>query len=149
MRVGRRPKRIRITPDGSLAFIANFGANNISVLDTATNALIAALNADRPADLAVSADGNRLYVVSASGAGRALELSVATFEQTRSWPVGDTPTGLQLLPDGLTLAVTNVMSPFVSLIPLAGQAAAIQVPAPRGLGPIAIASPAAQPVLAD
>lgn len=149
VRVGRQPKRVRVSPDGSLAFIANFGANNVSVLDTRTNTLIAALNADKPADLAVSGDGNRLYVVSAGSVGKVLEFSVSTLQATRSWQVGDTPTAMQLLPDGLTLAVTNRMSAFVSLVSLPGQGEVLNVPAPTGLGPIAITAPASQPSLAQ
>lgn len=147
VRVGRQPKRIRLTPDGSLAFIANFGANNVSVLDTRTNTLVAALNADRPADMAVSADGNRLYVVHSGTLGGVSEFSVATLERTRSWEVGDTPLAAQVMPGGSTLLVTNSNSPFVSLIDLVHGGEVVNAPAPEGLGPAAVVAVEDRPAL--
>ena len=147
IRVGRQPKRIRLTPDGSLAFVANFGANNISVLDTRSNTLVAALNADRPADMAVSPDGNQLYVAHAGTAGSVSEISVATLQQTRSWQVGDTPIGTQILPGGTALLVTNRNSHFVSLIDLVFGGEVVNAPAPEGLGPAAVVLLEDRPVL--
>lgn len=147
IRVGRQPKRIRLTPDGSLAFIANFGANNISVLDTRTNTLVAALNADRPSDIVVSPDGNQLYVVHAGTLGRVSEIDVASLQETRSWEVGDTPLAAQLMPDGATLLVTNRNSPFVSLIDLVHGGDVVNAAAPEGLGPAAVVAMEDRPVL--
>lgn len=149
IRVGRQPQRIRITPDGSLAFIANFGANNVSVLDIGTNTLVAALNADKPADMAISPDGNTLYVVSAGTIGRVTEVSIATLQETRSWEVGDTPAAAQLLPGGAVLLVTNTNSPFVSLIDLVFGRDVINAAAPEGLGPAAIVLLEDRPVLSS
>jgi YVTN family beta-propeller protein len=134
VRVGRRPTRIRLTPDGSTAFVANTGANSVSVLDTRTDTLTAALNVDRPSDLAVSPDGNFIYALSASASGRVLEISVATLRETRSWEVGDTPLGLILLPGGSQLLATNSRSPFMSLVDLTSGRAVIRIAAPLGLG---------------
>lgn len=148
VRVGRQPQRIRLSPDGSLAFIANFGANNISVMDTRTNTLAAALNADRPADMAVSGDGNFLYVVSAGTLGRVAEISIATLQETRAWEVGDTPTAAQLLPGGQALLVTNSNSAFVSLIDLVFGREVVNAPAPEGMGPAGVVLLEDRPVLA-
>ncbi|MGN6662807.1 MAG: YncE family protein [Solirubrobacterales bacterium] len=36
----RDPEGIAITPDGSLAFVANFGSNAVSVINTATGGIV-------------------------------------------------------------------------------------------------------------
>ncbi len=36
--VGITPNNIAITPDGSEVYVANSGSNNVSVIDTASNA---------------------------------------------------------------------------------------------------------------
>ncbi len=35
--VGNGPRSVAITPDGALAYVTNFGADTVSVIDTATN----------------------------------------------------------------------------------------------------------------
>src|SRR5215472_3412943 len=45
------------------AYITNFDPNTVSVIDTATNTVVATIPANKPAGVAVSRDGSRVYVV--------------------------------------------------------------------------------------
>src|SRR5205807_10265899 len=50
------------------AYIPNASGNNVSVIDTATNAIVATVGVgDRPYGAAVSPDGSRVYVASFAG----------------------------------------------------------------------------------
>src|SRR5664280_2261313 len=41
--VGREPRGIAVTPDGTKVYVGNIGNNNVSVIDTATNKVIASV----------------------------------------------------------------------------------------------------------
>ena len=60
--VGIYPRRIAVSPDGTRAYVANFGAD-ITVIDTVARTALAPITAIQNflMDVAVSADGTRLY----------------------------------------------------------------------------------------
>jgi YVTN family beta-propeller protein len=54
---------IALSPDGAYAFVTNPGDDNLSVIDTATNTLIATIPfEDSPRSLAFSPDGKKVYI---------------------------------------------------------------------------------------
>ena len=63
IRVGDRPSGVAISSDGTRAYVANYGSSNVSVIDTATNAVIATIGVGEPRAIAVSPDGTRAYVL--------------------------------------------------------------------------------------
>ncbi len=57
------PIKVAITPDGSLVYVTNLGSNNVSVIDAATNSVIATVPVGKlPYAIAVSLDGAQVYV---------------------------------------------------------------------------------------
>jgi YVTN family beta-propeller protein len=61
--VGRTPIRVVITPDGKHAYVANQNSNDVSVIDTATNSVVATVPVGiQPLGVAVTPDGKHVYV---------------------------------------------------------------------------------------
>ena len=62
------PSGMAVSPDGELLYVTNFTTDTVSVIDTATNAVVNTIAVGRsPASLAVSPDGTHLYVVNFEG----------------------------------------------------------------------------------
>jgi YVTN family beta-propeller protein len=60
---GDLPRGLQLSPDGKQAYCTNFGDGTISVIDTITNSITATLDVlSHPETVAVSADGERVYV---------------------------------------------------------------------------------------
>ena len=72
IKVGSTPQQIAISPDGKTAYVANYGSNTVSIIDTVTNKVIDAKPAttavdaiavrSNPNGVAVSVDGSLVYV---------------------------------------------------------------------------------------
>jgi YVTN family beta-propeller protein len=135
--IGKRPRGLKITPDGSRLFVAVSGlpkcspsvpdeecaklerdlqADGIAVVDTATHRIAQMLHAGSdPEQFALSRDGNRLFVANEDAA----TMSVV---DTRSGavvgrvPVGSEPEGVGVSPDGRWVLVTNESANSVSVI---------------------------------
>ena len=61
--VGAAPDAVAVSPDGSLAYVANRNSNTVSVINTATNTVITTIGVGTfPEGVAVSPDGNTVYV---------------------------------------------------------------------------------------
>src|SRR5262249_25555345 len=82
------------------AYVANPGNNTVSVVNTATNAIVATVNVDAgPEAIAVTPDGTRVYVANfyasdvsvINTAGNAVIATIA---------VGTGPSGIAITPDG-------------------------------------------------
>jgi YVTN family beta-propeller protein len=52
-----------VSPDGSRAYVANYGSKTVSAIDTATNTVVSAIAVGGyPTEVQVSPDGNFVYV---------------------------------------------------------------------------------------
>lgn len=61
--VGINPRRLAVSPDGAKVYVTNEGSNNVSVIDTSTNKVIATVNVGtNPYGIAVTPDGKKVYV---------------------------------------------------------------------------------------
>jgi YVTN family beta-propeller protein len=67
---------VAFSPDGTRAYVANFGDDTVSVINTATSTVSKTLTVgDGPVGVAVSPDGTHLYVAnSGDDTVRAIEL---------------------------------------------------------------------------
>lgn len=127
--VGSNSKSIAVSPDGSRVYIGNNGStdNSVSVIDTATNTVIATVVApaapttpsaflDAPRGMVVSPDGSTLYVsyydddgapfTTVPGLAK-MSTSTNSFTQVIEFPTTVRPMGLALTSNGQTLYMAN------------------------------------------
>jgi len=117
--LGKRPRGMKLSPDGKLLYVAlsgspiagpgvdakslppaDKGADGIGIVDMGTLKLVNILRGvSDPEQLAVSADGKRLYIAS-EDTGRGIILDAVTGKTIASLPVGEEPEGVTLSPDG-------------------------------------------------
>jgi YVTN family beta-propeller protein len=132
--VGSDPTGVAVTPDGKQAYVANHGSGNVSVIDTATNAVVATVRVGSgPYGIAVTPDGKHAYVAD-NGSGNVDVIDTATNTVTATIPVGAGPYGLAVTPDGKTAYVSNQSAGTVTPINTATGAAGTPIPvgsAPR------------------
>ena len=139
------------------AYISNFSANTVSVIDTATNTVTATVAVGTgPEGVAVSPDGARVYVGNFVSDNVSV-ISTASNTVTATVAVGTSPFGVAVTPDGARVYVANSGSNNVSVISTAsntvtatvtvgaspvafglfiGPAAAPPPPPPASIGPI-------------
>ena len=107
VKVGGLPVDVRLSPDGTVFYVANQGRHGVSIIDPVTMTEIGFLKTGRGAHgLAVSRDTNSLYV------SNRLEgtISVIDFESravVATWHIGGSPDMLQVSPDGTQLWTTG------------------------------------------
>ena len=139
--VGLLPQNAALTPDGTRLYVTNFNSNTISVIDTATNAVvdtisnITSLPEQTPADLIINPTGTRAYVLNlpcaggaCSGTGSVFDVDLATKTAIARIPVGGTPFDIAMKPDGSRAYVANQGSNNVSVIDLATDTVIATVP---------------------
>ena len=99
------------------AFVVNEGSETISVIDTATNKVIATIDAgEKPAGIAITPDGKKAYVSQYLN-NSIMEIDITNYEiVTQSIPVGERPTELAITPDSSEVYVSNSGSGTVSVI---------------------------------
>ncbi len=110
--VGVSPTFLDITPDGAFAYVSNFFSGSVSVIDTATNTVIALVNVGLgfPAGVAINPDGTFAYVAILT-ANVVLRIDTATNTVTASIPVGNGPAGV-----AFPTRAPTVVDPIDSLI---------------------------------
>lgn len=133
--LGKRPRGIKVSPDGTQLFVALSGsppsppgidestlpppdrsADGIGVVDIAAGEVVNVVRAGTdPEQVAVSADGTRLYVAN-EDAGEVSVVDIATGEILAGIPVGGEPEGVRISPDGSVVYVTSEEENQVSAI---------------------------------
>jgi YVTN family beta-propeller protein len=114
--VGSLPIDIKVSPDGSVFFVANQGRHGVSVIDPETMTEIDFLPTGRGAHgLNYSRDTTRLFV-SNRLAGTISVIDVASRRVAETWKVGGSPDMLQVTADGKQLWVSNRFHGSVSVI---------------------------------
>jgi DNA-binding beta-propeller fold protein YncE len=92
---------IAVSPDGLIIYLARTVNSEIAVVDGKSGSQLASIPVTFPQDLALSADGTRLY---ATAADSFLAIDAYTGVVTSTLPTGgDVPLGLSLSPDGTRL----------------------------------------------
>jgi YVTN family beta-propeller protein len=135
--IGKRPRGLKLTADGSRLFVAVSGlpkcppsvpdeecaklerdlkADGIAVVDTATHKIVKVLHAGSdPEQFALSRDGKRLFVANEDAATMSV-VDVASGTVVERVPVGREPEGVALTPDGRWVLITNESDNSVSII---------------------------------
>jgi YVTN family beta-propeller protein len=87
------------------AYVGNFKDSTVSVIDTASAAVVATIPvAAGPHGMSVSPDGRWVYVTGEGGSSMSV-IDTGTDRVAQTVEVGPTPHGLALLPDGKTLLI--------------------------------------------
>ena len=105
--VGSEPVGLAITPDGSTAYVADYGSSEIVPVSLASGSLGTPIPlSDRPAAIAVTPDGQTAYVVSDSGREWPITLSTGHLGNPNSIPANSD--AIAITPNGLTAWITNI-----------------------------------------
>jgi|SRR5579863_2157100 len=135
--VGKRPRGLKLAPDGSRLYIAVSGlpkcgptvpdaecakrkhdlaADGIAVIDTQSLKLVKLLKAGTdPEQFDVSRDGRRLFISNEDAASVSV-LEVASGALRATIPVGPEPEGARVAPDGQRVLVTSEASGTITVI---------------------------------
>ncbi|GAA2344856.1 hypothetical protein Scani_33530 [Streptomyces caniferus] len=112
---GAAPTFVAISPDGTRAYVTINADGLLSVIDTATNAIVADVAVAGASVVAASPDGTRVYV-SGQPTNTVSVIDTATNTVTATVPVGDAPIGVAITPDGTRVYVACLASNAVSVI---------------------------------
>src|SRR5262249_33737345 len=96
------------------AYVTNSGSNTVSVIDTATNTVVANVPVVSPIGVAITPDGTHAYVTNFTGTVSVI--ATATNTVVATVPVGNNPSGVAITPDGTHAYVANSFSGTVSVI---------------------------------
>ena len=135
--VGKRPRGMKLSHDGSRLFVAVSGlpkcppsvpdeecaklerdlkADGVAIVDTTTHKVVQVLHAGSdPEQFALSPDGKRLFVANEDAATMSV-VDVHTGTVVGRVPVGREPEGVAVTPDGRWVLVTNESDNSVSII---------------------------------
>lgn len=126
------PVAVAVAPDGATAYVAEWGARRLDVVDTATRAVTGQVALSlQPAAMAISADGAKLYVAGDETPGKVAVIDRATGKETAILTVGHTPSALALSPDGNWLYACNRFDNCLSVLDTAAGTEAARVPVLR------------------
>jgi YVTN family beta-propeller protein len=121
--VGTGPAGVAITPDGAFVYVANFVANTVSVIATATNTVSTTIPVgQRPDFLTVSRDGASVFVPN-QNSDTVSVIATATNTVTATISVGANPTGIATTPADIPSIPT--LSPGALVLLLAAMAAVL------------------------
>jgi YVTN family beta-propeller protein len=138
--VGSRPRAIAITPDGKLAYVANFNDGTVSVIDTGTKKTMGSPIGvgTNPRSIAITPSGRFAYVAN-QGSGTVSVIETAT-NQSLGAPitVGPAPISIAITPDGRFAYVVVNGTKNVSIIDTRTNQV-VGSPIPVGLDPHGIA----------
>ncbi|MBI2190671.1 MAG: beta-propeller fold lactonase family protein [Planctomycetes bacterium] len=127
----RSPIHVCLSSDGLWAYVVNFTAHSVSILDTRTREVAAEIPVGpRPAHAAASPDGRFLYV-STLDADAVDVLDTAARRVALRIPTGFGPFGMALSADGKRISVANSLSDSVSVIDLPSGKTLFEVPVGR------------------
>lgn len=147
VKVGKRPRGLKISPDQKVLYVALSGsppagpgvdektlpppdrsADGIGVVDLATNQLVRVIHAGNdPEELAISLDGTLLYVANEDTAQVSV-VDVKTGAIVATAKVGGEPEGVTLRPDGKVVYVTSEEDGDVAAIDTATNTVVARIP---------------------
>ena len=107
---------IAMTPDETRAYVADFSADSVNVIDIASNMIITSIAVgDAPFGVAVTPDGSHVYVANVT-LDTVSVIDTSTNMVIDTIAVGDAPVGVVVTPDGSRVYVANFNSSDVSVI---------------------------------
>jgi YVTN family beta-propeller protein len=111
--VGVLPSGIVFNPNNGFMYVANEGSNSVSVINPATNTVVATIPIASPRDIVFNSNNGFLYVANGNTVS---VINPATNTVVATIPVGSQPTGIAFNTNNGFLYVANVGSNTVSVI---------------------------------
>jgi uncharacterized protein (TIGR03437 family) len=128
----------QVTDAQGRAYTANFGSNNLSVIDTSSNTVVATVPlGNQPNSVALTPDGTRAYVT--NGGGDVWVISTSTNAVLAKVVVGGYPSGIAITPDGTRAYVTKDNANAVAVIDTSSNTVIATMNAGTAPGGVAIA----------
>ncbi len=106
--VGISPLGICVSPDGKWVYVGNENPGSISVINASTNTVATTFPVSGVYGLAVSPDGNILYVTMAGG--QVIVINAISYTVLSTIPIGAFPGQIVISPDGKTAYVPCVLN---------------------------------------
>lgn len=105
--VGQAPQGVGVSPNGGRVYVADWVTDNVSVIDTATNTVVATIAVGSfPTGVAVNPDGGEVYITN-YGSNTVSVIDPATNTVIATVPVGSLPFGVAVSPDGRRVYSAN------------------------------------------
>ena len=115
-------------PSGPYAYITNYGSNNVSVIDTANDTVLATIAVGYgPYGVTVSPDATRVYVANYVSSSVSV-IDATTNSVLATVPIATRPYGLAISPDGRHVYVVAYYSNNVSVIDTASNTVTATIP---------------------
>ncbi len=138
---GPNPHEVAVTPDGRLAFVANYGANSLTVVDLVGRVSLGSVDLgehSRPHGITVSKDGRSVWVTT-EGSQHLVEVDVKTRSMKRAIETGQRVTHMVVLVEAQKKAYTaNIGSGNVTAIDMARGVVIRQIATGAGAEGIAV-----------
>jgi YVTN family beta-propeller protein len=119
------------------AYVTNFSSNSVSVIDTATNTVVATIPVGDPYGVAITPDGTRAYVGDTNSRTVSV-IDTATNTVVATIPVGGNPYGLAITPNGTRAYVGEYLSNTVQVIDTATNTVVATIPVGGNIYGVAI-----------
>lgn len=140
--VGTHPDAIAISPDGRTAYVANFGSDNVTPIDVATDTAAAPgawiSVGSEPDAVAITPDGTTLLVANA-GDGTVSVIATSTDQVVDTITLGGSPSGIAITPDGTTAYVTDNAPGYNDMLPIDLSTDVVGSPIAAGTDPEGVA----------
>jgi YVTN family beta-propeller protein len=114
---GTEPASVAITPDGKYAYVADFGGESVTVIETGLRRKFMTIEevGQGPFGIAITPDGKYAYVTD-RGSDKVAVISTATKKLVKAIPVGEGPTGIAISPTGKFAYVADSLAGKVEVI---------------------------------
>ena len=117
-----------IAPQSRRAYVTNYGANTVSVIDATTDTVIDTVSVSNPWTAAVLPDASRVYVGNVFDTNTVTVIDATTNQARTIIPVGVGPGMLMASPDGSRVWVGNFYSNSISVIDTATDSVVCTIP---------------------
>ncbi|MGA8236021.1 MAG: YncE family protein, partial [Candidatus Sulfotelmatobacter sp.] len=131
---------VAFTPDGTSAYTANYNSNTVSVIDTASQTVVATVPVQSgPAGVAMALTSNGTFAYVTNSNSNTVSVIAVGSNPTvvQTIPVGNEPQGVAVAPNSSMAYVDNIKSNTVSVISVATNRVTATIPV--GSGPQGIA----------
>ena len=116
---GESPHSTTVSPDGTRVAVVNYDSDNVSVIDTSTNVVVATVPVGaNPQDITYAPDGRHLYTANVDDNSISVVNTTTNLVSARI-PIGDSPTSISVLPNGRLAYVTLLKQGTVRMLDIA------------------------------